>query len=114
MTFAETRNKWGVNSPATKAAFTRLMNQNGCELIAIKKAAKGVPAGYMVKFEGRVIGFLDKYRNTKTETHPWKAFAAKLNPAGDGYMYAPEIAFQCFYENQGGQKAAIEFLKGRV
>ena len=88
---------------------------NEITLIQIRKASKGQPAGYMVKMgETRVIGFLDKYPNTRTETHPWKAFAAKLNPAGDGFMYAGEIAFQCFYENQGGKTAAIEFLKGRV
>jgi hypothetical protein len=84
---------------------------NNIELIQIRKASKGQPAGYMVKMAGRVIGFLDKYRDTRTETHPWKAFAAKFNPATGGFQYAGEIAFKCFYRHEGGQPAAIEFLK---
>ena len=83
------------------------------QLISIRKATPGSPAGYMVKMNGHVIGFLDKYNNTRTETHPWKAFAAKLNPARDGYMYAPENGFQCFY-GRSGQKDAINYLKGLV
>lgn len=70
--------------------------QNNIELIKITTVSKC--DSYMVKdAEGRVLGFLDKYRNTKTETHPWKAFAAKYNADIKGFQYAGENFFECFY-----------------
>jgi len=78
------------------------------ELISIRKADRNTPAGYMVKLGGKVIGFLDKYNNTKSETHPWKAFGAKK--VGDNYQYDTAGLFKCFYKADGGKTAAIEFL----
>ena len=41
----------------------------------VRKASKGSPALHLLKNEeGVIIGMLEKYRNTRTEQHPWKAF----------------------------------------
>lgn len=79
------------------------------EIIKIRNGSAANPAGYMVKVGNVVIGFLDKYANTRTETHPWKAFAAKKDASGN-YVYAGEIAFQCFYGTTGKAKA-VSFLQ---
>lgn len=50
------------------------------EVKLIRKAAKDVPAMYAVVPLGlkstpeNTVGLLMKYRNTRTEKHPWKAF----------------------------------------
>lgn len=40
----------------------------------IEKSAAGVPAVFLVKQGNKVVGMLEKYRSTRTETHPWKVF----------------------------------------
>jgi hypothetical protein len=32
------------------------------------------PAVYLAKCEDKVVGMLEKYKNTRTDTHPWKAY----------------------------------------
>ena len=41
----------------------------------VKKASSGSPAMFVVKLDGAEIGLLEKYRDTRTDKHPWKAFA---------------------------------------
>lgn len=82
--------------------------QNNIELIKITTVSKC--DSYMVKAEGKVIGFLDKYRNTKTETHPWKAFAAKYNADVKGFQYAGEIFFECFYGPTAKAEAIVALI----
>ncbi len=69
--------------------------------IQLERAAKGqIPALYTVWHYQRSrnvpIGMLEKYRNNRSETHPWKAFA------GIG-MKARYIG--AFYD---GREAALE------
>ena len=60
---------------------------------------------YKVEDKGVWVGFLTKYPNTRTETHPWKAFGVKHIPASP-----PQVGeyYGAFYEKDGGQKAAIK------
>ena len=45
----------------------------------IDKGGAGRASVYLVKKgpggDEMIVGMLEKYRNTRTETHPWKAFA---------------------------------------
>ena len=38
------------------------------------KSVNGCAALWLVKEDGKVIGMLEKYPDTKEETHPWKSF----------------------------------------
>jgi hypothetical protein len=61
--------------------------------------ATGHPDVYIVRNEnGLIIGMLEKYRNTRTETHPWKAFQS---------FGAQREFLGAFYAADGGQKAAL-------
>jgi hypothetical protein len=40
----------------------------------IRPATQGRAALHVVLEGDREVGLLEKYKNTKTETHPWKAF----------------------------------------
>jgi hypothetical protein len=52
------------------------------------KIQTGKPDAWMLKLnEKTVLGFVEKYKNTRTETHPFKVFGAKLNPEGNGFQY---------------------------
>jgi len=54
---------------------------------------------YLVRNEnGLIIGMLEKYRNTRTETHPWKAFQS---------FGAQREFLGAFYAADGGQKTAL-------
>jgi hypothetical protein len=35
--------------------------------------------GYLIIKNGKVVGFMMKYPNTKTEFHPWKVFATGVS-----------------------------------
>ena len=52
----------------------------------------------LVKSDGNPIGLLEKYRNTRTDKHPWKAFKG----------IGKECTFlKSFYPEEGGKDAAI-------
>ena len=68
---------------------------------------------YMVKFGGITIGFIEKFKDTKTEVNPWKAFAARYNAALKGYHYDGETFFEVFYGKKG-KGDAIEALRKRM
>jgi hypothetical protein len=76
--------------------------------VELTKIREDNPVAYMVKLNGQPIGFLEKYTNTRTETHPWKAFGVKL--VAGNYQYAPERAFKCFY-GANAKQDAVNFLK---
>lgn len=40
----------------------------------VRKAQGAQPALFLVKRDGFILGQLEKYRDTRSETHPWKAF----------------------------------------
>ena len=78
------------------------------------KAPKGSASLYLVKDDrGTPIGFLEKFRNTRTETHPWKAFRFEGYEDRNHYLGA-------FYEDGsvpqdgqtlfGGKKAALQAI----
>jgi hypothetical protein len=39
-----------------------------------RKARTGVPAQYLIVTDGEDLGLLEKFRNTRADIHPWKAF----------------------------------------
>jgi len=51
------------------------MTEQRLELDLIERGGEGRAAVHLVKVNGQVIGMLEKYPNTRTERHPWKAFA---------------------------------------
>jgi len=56
----------------------------------VKKARAKIAALYLVITDGKEIGLLEKYKNTKTETHPWKAFlGVGENAQYLGAIYGP-------------------------
>lgn len=47
----------------------------GFSLIDVKSSAKGGKEIFkIVVYKGVRLGFVTKFKNTKTETHPWKVF----------------------------------------
>jgi len=64
--------------------------------------AKGQQAGLWLVMDGeRIVGQLEKYNNTRTETHPWKAFS------GTGFA---RKFIGAFYAEDGGKEAALEVI----
>jgi hypothetical protein len=64
----------------------------------VEKARGRQSALYLVKAGGRIVGQLEKYRNTRTERHPWKAYK------GTGF----ERRFiGAYYPEDGGRAAAV-------
>ncbi len=61
--------------------------------------------------DGRKIGFLTKYNNTRTETHPWKVFRYLGTKTYGGQVVADSQYVTCFYADAGGKKAAIAELE---
>ena len=69
-----------------------------------KSGGSQSPSVYLVKVDGVLKGRLEKFPNTRTDTHPWKAFAFQN---GDP-MHADKVGF--FYAADGGKKAAVAAL----
>lgn len=74
-----------------------------------RKAVNKMPSLHLVKFGGvedeHIIGLLEKYNNTRTEQHPWKAFLGW----GMNTTYLGS-----FYPNEGGRKAALQAILDRA
>lgn len=68
----------------------------------IQKVSARIPARFVVIRDGREIGTLEKYKNTRTDTHPWKAFA----PVGVNAQF-----LGAFY-GSNAQLAAIGAVEG--
>jgi hypothetical protein len=69
-------------------------------LVQIENGSHQMPAVYLV-FVGTAadpIGMLEKYPNTRTDKHPWKA----IRGFGMGRKY-----IGAFYPEQGGKPAAL-------
>lgn len=65
----------------------------------VEKAKGKSPALYLVKDSaGVVLGMLEKYRNTRTDTHPWKAYRGVGRDAN---------FIGAYYPADGGKKAAL-------
>ena len=78
------------------------------EAVEIKKATTGSPALYEVKRDGVLLGFLEKYLDTRDETHPWKARRPAF-VAGHRPIVGELVGF--FYAKDGGKDAAVAALE---
>ena len=74
------------------------MQNNNITIECVQKAKGGCSALYLVRKGETIIGQLEKYNDTRTETHPWKAFLG--TGATRTYMGA-------WYKADGAQRAAI-------
>jgi hypothetical protein len=72
----------------------------------ISKAKPNHAAVYLVKRaaggDEMIIGMLEKYNNTRSETHPWKAWL------GFG---ATRQYLGAFYAEEGGREAALSAIE---
>lgn len=66
-----------------------------------RTATSQLSAQYVVLENGEEIGLIEKYRDNKSETHPWKAFRG----IGMGCQFIGS-----FYPEEGGKKAAINSI----
>jgi len=80
------------------------------KLSRISQAGDGL-LRYMVVANEKTVGFISKYRDTRTETHPWKAFAARQVSPSSPLLSTD--GFQTFY-GPDAKKQAISFLTARV
>lgn len=65
---------------------------------AMKSETPGV---WLVKQDGNVVGLLEKYLDTRTDKHPWKAFR------GTGVA---ATFLGAWYPSEGGQLEAINAI----
>lgn len=55
-------------------------------------------------FDGaKYLGYVRKFKNTKTETHPWQAIECSIRGSG----------FACFYGRNGEKRAIKAVVTGR-
>jgi hypothetical protein len=64
----------------------------------VTKPSRYFKAFVLKNEKGAILGMLEKYGNTATEEHPWKAFL--------GYGFSRKY-LGSFLKNEGGEKAAI-------
>lgn len=86
------------------AAQARAARAENAPKIAVemeRKAKEGSPALYLVRRGEVLIGLLEKYPNTRTDTHPWKAYS--------GWGHRAKF-LGAFYANEGGKAAAIRAI----
>jgi hypothetical protein len=68
---------------------------------------------WLVKVDGAIRGMLMKYNNTRTETHPWKAFAGHGHAARYlGAFYVTGAVPDDGHTQFGGKDAAIAAVLG--
>lgn len=77
------------------------------DVTLIDKATTWSPALYEVHQDRVLLGFLEKYRDSKYETHPWKAMVPAF-VGGRRPMVGDMIGV--FYAHEGGKQAAIKAL----
>jgi hypothetical protein len=58
---------------------------------------------YLVTVDGRPVGLLEKWRDTRTTTNPWKAFLLD----GSASPPRPNTMLGAFYAADGGREAAL-------
>lgn len=81
-----------------------MKNRNVTEEL-VRKGGRGSYSLYLIRVNGRAVGLLEKYPNTRTETHPWKAFL------GVGLKADYQGAF---YAEDGGKKAALDAILSKI
>jgi len=64
---------------------------NNLQLIKIQRGSRGTAMVLMIKTSvadgGRVLGFLEKFNDTSTESHPYKIFHATRDAASGDIIY---------------------------
>lgn len=64
---------------------------------------------WAVSLGGKEIGFITKFRNTRTDTHPWKCYLGKgetaqfLGVAYQGLAYAAQLVEDELHNPKGGR-----------
>ena len=67
----------------------------------VRKAKAGSAALYKVMEGSEIVGLLEKYNDTRTETHPWKAYLG----------WGMDTKFLgSFYPGEGGKPEAIRAI----
>lgn len=86
---------------------------NKLTLIQIQTQGKGFSYNaWMVKTDDNtVLGFMDKYRNTRTEEHPYKIYGAKLNASGDAFQYDTSVFIPVYGTRTEALKVMTEKCK---
>ena len=72
---------------------------------AIPDVQNAKSRSYRVFRDNVFLGFLEKYRNTQTETHPWKAFAPRFVP-GQHPQFGTYLG--AFYAGKNAAIAALD------
>ena len=84
----------------------------GLTLVQIEEAKAYRSGLWLVKHGETVLGYLEKYKNTKTDHHPWKAYAGRgLHARFLGAFYEPRDGWAVESEsNMGGKNGAIDAI----
>jgi len=74
----------------------------------VQKARDGSPARFtVVNQAGFIIGLLEKFRDNRTDTHPWKAFTY-ASPWKLALHTTPAVTYLgAFYNSDGGRDMAV-------
>jgi hypothetical protein len=85
---------------------------HGYTIESYRVGNKDVPDRYLVvNRKDIVIGLLEKYRSTRTDTHPWKAYQIINGHAKFiGSYYEDGLVFNDGKIKFGGLKAAVEAI----
>lgn len=73
-------------------------------IVTLKQVSRGHLSRWVVLRNKREIGFIEKFRDTPTDTNPWKAYA------GIGHA---NIYLGCFYDPMGRERAVTAVLRGK-
>lgn len=69
--------------------------------LTLRAIGKYAPARYIVAVDGKEIGHVEKYNNSRSEKHPWKAWLG----VGENIGFSGS-----FFDVDGGKRAAIRAL----
>lgn len=67
----------------------------GFVITQIEASTAKTPARWRVILDGYEIGLLEKYRNTRTETHPWKALGQVDEDCGVRVRPLVHVSYKC-------------------
>ena len=67
---------------------------------------------YLVMVDGREVGALRKFRDTRSDTHPWQAFGVIPAGATGRDMIRPYLGL--FYKSDGYKGAALDAVLANV
>jgi hypothetical protein len=97
------KNFWKTVDRRIQNCYTKIMEN---KITLEKMVRKGSEENfYLVRRNGFLIGFLSKFKNTRGEIHPWKAFGMRRD--FEGAWIVDHGQFKAFYEEHGGKAAAI-------